>query len=51
MNLLHLITLPLLVVSFSGRPLPEKIYPVRPVKNVIADKDKKETAEEIPWVS
>ncbi|HEU0064026.1 MAG TPA: DUF922 domain-containing protein [Flavisolibacter sp.] len=51
MNLLHLITLPLLVVSFSGRPSPEKMYPVLSAKNAVTDLGKKETAEEIPWIS
>jgi uncharacterized protein DUF922 len=51
MNLLHLFAIPLFVVSFSGHPAPEPSTDALPVKNVIIGIDKKESAEEIPWVS
>src|SRR6476620_6723433 len=52
MHLIHLITITLLVVSFSGRPVPEnKNELINTRKIVIAAIDKRETAEEIPWLS
>ena len=51
MNLIHLLTIPLLVVSFSGRPVPEKTNDtVNTHKIELAVIDKRETAEEIPWI-
>ena len=52
MNLIHLLTIPLLVVSFSGRPVPEKTNDAVNTRKIeLAVIDKRETAEEIPWLS
>ncbi|MFL5787214.1 MAG: DUF922 domain-containing protein [Flavisolibacter sp.] len=51
MNLLHLFAIPLFVVSFSGHPAPDKAPNSEPVKKEIITIGKKETADEIPWMS
>ena len=52
MNLIHLLTIPLLVVSFSGRPISETTNEITNTKKIeLAVIDKRETAEEIPWLA